>query len=289
MTPPVDVENVLFWVVRHGRTASNDLKIYRGWSNDDRAQLDDDGRAEVEEAARFILGQGAQVELILTDTLDRTMETAEILAGVFEGARIVPIRGLHPLNVGEWTGTPKSDHPPESLRGDFKPPGGESIDEFDKRQFKTFEPIFKLVDTVPRGSVVLAGHGSNVSFLHNRVFKEKPEIGYEGLVESGGVLAVAPSDVIPLTKLRGTQDEPAEGGGDGERESAESAEYMELEGAIKDADCRKVKVSGFWIMGEHTDGPDGVSSERGCCDRYFPQNADTEGFKCGVCEYLEEK
>lgn len=60
------------------------------------------------------------------------------------------------------------------------------------------------------------------------------------------------------------------------RESAESAEYMELSGALKDADCEKVEVDG------------GVSSDLGCCDRYQPESDDTKLFNCGNCEYVRE-
>jgi hypothetical protein len=58
------------------------------------------------------------------------------------------------------------------------------------------------------------------------------------------------------------------------RESAEEAEYMELKGALKDADCEKVEVDG------------GVSSKLGCCDRFEPRNSKVQQFRCGECEYL---
>lgn len=58
------------------------------------------------------------------------------------------------------------------------------------------------------------------------------------------------------------------------RESAQSAEYMELVGAVKDADCRKVDV------------PGGVSSELGCCDRFKPRDQGVQEFECGECRYL---
>jgi len=60
------------------------------------------------------------------------------------------------------------------------------------------------------------------------------------------------------------------------RESAESAEYMELNGALKDADCEKVEVDG------------GVSSDLGCCDRFQPEADDTKSFNCGNCEYRRD-
>ena len=56
------------------------------------------------------------------------------------------------------------------------------------------------------------------------------------------------------------------------RISAEKAEYMELDGAEKDADCEKVDVEG------------GVSSDLGCCDKFDPKKG-AQQFKCGECEY----
>jgi hypothetical protein len=61
------------------------------------------------------------------------------------------------------------------------------------------------------------------------------------------------------------------------RKSAKAAGYMELTGAVKDADCRKVKVSG------------GVSESLGCCNYYEPESKDTKEFRCGVCEYHTAK
>ena len=58
------------------------------------------------------------------------------------------------------------------------------------------------------------------------------------------------------------------------RESAKKAEYMELRGAVKDADCHKVRVKG------------GVSKQLGCCDRFYPEDDSVQEFRCGTCEYL---
>jgi hypothetical protein len=58
-----------------------------------------------------------------------------------------------------------------------------------------------------------------------------------------------------------------------DRKSAKSVDYMELQGAKKDAYCEHVKVKG------------GVSSARGCCNDFDPNKGATS-FKCGSCEYL---
>jgi hypothetical protein len=59
-----------------------------------------------------------------------------------------------------------------------------------------------------------------------------------------------------------------------ERISEVAAGYMELRGAKKDADCRKVAVNG------------GVSSELGCCNLFEADNEKVQEFECGQCEYV---
>jgi hypothetical protein len=59
----------------------------------------------------------------------------------------------------------------------------------------------------------------------------------------------------------------------GNRLSAAQAGYMELEGAKKDGDCRKVEVKG------------GISKELGCCNEFQPEEKTTKRFSCGTCEY----
>jgi hypothetical protein len=53
------------------------------------------------------------------------------------------------------------------------------------------------------------------------------------------------------------------------------AGYMELSGAKKDAQCKKVEVAG------------GVSRDLGCCNYFDPQNKQVSQFKCGTCEYVQ--
>ncbi|HLZ90213.1 MAG TPA: hypothetical protein VKQ28_00760 [Candidatus Acidoferrum sp.] len=61
------------------------------------------------------------------------------------------------------------------------------------------------------------------------------------------------------------------------RKDAESAGYMELEGARKDADCQKIRVAG------------GVSSDLGCCNLFEPKFNGVKKFSCGTCEYVKQK
>lgn len=67
----------------------------------------------------------------------------------------------------------------------------------------------------------------------------------------------------------GTFDQEHDGG----RVSAQSAGYMELDGADKDGNCDLVDV------------PGGVSGERGCCNLFEPE-AGAERFACASCEHF---
>jgi len=56
--------------------------------------------------------------------------------------------------------------------------------------------------------------------------------------------------------------------------SAASVDYMELPGAQKDADCRKIEVKG------------GVSGKLGCCNDFEWNKGTGKLFSCGTCEYV---
>lgn len=68
--------------------------------------------------------------------------------------------------------------------------------------------------------------------------------------------------------------EAMEGSLAGSRIPEKQAGYMELQGAQKDRDCKKVYVK------------NGVSSKLGCCDKFEPESKSVQQFRCGTCEYL---
>ena len=72
----------IFHLARHGRTAGNEKDIYRGWSNEKFAQLDDAGKDDARESGIFLKGLGIDAPIIITDNLDRTMESAQIIAKI---------------------------------------------------------------------------------------------------------------------------------------------------------------------------------------------------------------
>ncbi len=200
------LDDVLFFFLRHGETESNKKDIYRSWSNAPEAQLDASGRKASEEAGRYLRAIGVDLKLVVADSLDRVQETVELMARSFPDAQLQFVRALHPLDMGDWTGKSKNEHPVEPYLKDTSKriPGGETVDEFDQRQNKIFEGVFSLARSFPMGGLLVGGHGSNVAYLYNRVFHPgKSPVGYEGLVDPGGLIAATPRGLIPLTRVRG--------------------------------------------------------------------------------------
>ena len=197
----------IFYIVRHGATNGNTKQTYRAWSNAPDAQLNAQGRDDVREAGIFLKSLGLNFPLIISDDLDRTVESREILADILGIKHQETDKRLRPLNVGDFTGKSKIDHPLEPYLNDPSKviPGGESVQHFDARQTKFFHDISLLVEKI-KSPVLLVGHGSTVSFLHNHTGPPKEKIGYEGLMNPGGVAVFVKDGIIPLTKKR-------EGGG----------------------------------------------------------------------------
>lgn len=197
--------DVLFWIIRHGSTEANEEDIYRSWSNAKKAQLSDKGRQEMDDAATYLAAIKAPIQIVIADALDRTIESAERIGNRFGVSHYEFLRGLHPLNMGDFTLKPKKDHPVEEYMKDPDKsiPGGESRREFDQRQKNTFRAIMDLVAEVPPGSIAVIAHGSNVSYLHNEVFNPSAKsVTYEGLVNPGGVIKATHTELKALTNLR---------------------------------------------------------------------------------------
>jgi broad specificity phosphatase PhoE len=204
---------ILFTLARHGRTAGNDKNLYRGWSNEDFAQLDANGRNDAREAAYFILGTGMKFPLILADDLGRTQETAQILAEILGVKEIVTDKRLRPIDVGDFTGKNKDKNPlDEYMKNRSKKiPGGENLSEFDKRQTSVFADILELVTKIHQ-PVLVVGHGSNASYLYHKVNKGGKEVGYEGITKPGGASIFTKDGLAAIFKKREGAPQPYKDG-----------------------------------------------------------------------------
>jgi broad specificity phosphatase PhoE len=200
--------DIIFYSGRHGRTAANEKDIYRSWSNAPEAQLSDEGKKDAEGMGKFFKNNLIPIHIIITDDLDRTHQTAKIVADILGIAEVFTTPKLRPLNMGDWTLKSKQEYPIDEFLQDTskKIPGGESIDDFDDRQSDIFGRILKqIAKKTPNGFVLIVCHGSNNSFLNNRWYFPKDKamkVGYEGLVNPGGVVMATDSELCPLTNIR---------------------------------------------------------------------------------------
>lgn len=199
--------DVLFYGVRHGTTNGNDQNIYRSWSNDPKyAHLNDQGKDEARLAGMWFLNNRIHPDILIADNLDRVTQTAQIVADILGIKEIHSTPKLHPLNMGDYTLKSKAEYPVEPFLKDpsKKIPGGESVNGFNKRQTDFFDEMINAI--AQSGKLVcFFWHGSNVSYLHNHLFNRtgKERVGYEGLVNPGGIIMAADDGLYPLTQVRG--------------------------------------------------------------------------------------
>lgn len=200
--------DALFYIVRHGKTAGNEAGNYRGWSNEPEAQLSGEGRDGVRDSALFLVRAGLKFPMIISDDLGRAVSTREILSEILEIPVSLTDPRLRPLDVGDFTGKSKADFPLDEYLGNksLVIPGGESVNNFNKRQAEFFDDVTEIV-TKFKKPILLVGHGSTVSFLHNH-FNAGAKIGYEGLVYPSGVLMFTSKGVSPLTKKKEGAPDP---------------------------------------------------------------------------------
>lgn len=200
---------ILFTLTRHGRTVGNEKDVYRGLSNAAFAQLDENGRQDARDAAIYLKGLGMEFPVIVVDDLDRTQETARIIAEVLGIKEIITDKRLRPVDVGDYTGKSKALYPLTEYMNDPKKriPGGDTLNQFNKRQASVFgdivEAIAKLRQDTGRPVMFLViGHGSNASFLYHNVNKGGKEIGYEGMTEPGGIMTFTKDGLNPIFKKK---------------------------------------------------------------------------------------
>ena len=132
-----------FYFVRHGETIGNELGIVQGQTETDLSAL---GRNTAVRAAE----QLSKVPLgsIYASPLKRAMTTASIVR-MFNGAPVIPLRGLMERHWGGFQGRPKGLRPPIP-----SPRGVESIEEFESRVLTALRSI-----TGPSPVLVVAHSG----------------------------------------------------------------------------------------------------------------------------------
>jgi len=131
-------------LVRHGETAWNREKVFRGLHD---VPLNDNGRRQAQLVADALTS--VRIHVGYTSPLSRSVETARIVLGP-HGVEATLHEGLIDFDYGEWTGKSEvevakgwpQEHAAWVLRPDaVRIPGGNSLPEVSDRAFEAMEEI----------------------------------------------------------------------------------------------------------------------------------------------------
>jgi probable phosphoglycerate mutase len=152
-----DQDACTLYLVRHGDSRQDDVKRYIGQTD---PPLNARGRAQ----ARSMRQQLADIPFrrIYCSDLRRCRETARIIGGP-QGKSLRPRKALREIALGAWDGLPMAEirqrYPSEyEKRGreilDYRPPGGESFADLEKRVLPAVLEVLKR----EQGPILMVGH-----------------------------------------------------------------------------------------------------------------------------------
>lgn len=172
------------YVLRHGTTVANEEGLYRGWKP---YPLDDQGKQNANEAGEYLKGMG--IKRIITSSLERHQETAQIVSSILGNIPISVDEGFRTLNVGVFAGKPRDkygdelewyiDHPDEAI------PGGESLNDFVDRNHAAFLAV--AIANKASGPILIITSRSNIA--NELAALEETSLTEDGVAacEPGGV------------------------------------------------------------------------------------------------------
>lgn len=139
-------------MLRHGRTPLNAQGCLQGRID---TELDETGRGQAADAASRI----GPVDLVIASPLARARQTAEAL-----GQPVTVDERFVELNYGDWEGRPLAEVPAETWATwredlDFRPPGGETLNELGIRVRAGLEELAEQADG---RNVVVVSHVSPI-------------------------------------------------------------------------------------------------------------------------------
>lgn len=140
--------------VRHGATAANLVGLRCGGDLD--LPLTDAGRHQAQRVGRTLLQWRHPPTHIVTSDLQRTRETATLIAGVIGASHALPTLVVEPAFaerlLGDWNLTPTADTE-AAMRAGLVPPGGESNEAFHDRIVTALDRVHHLLT----GQVLVVG------------------------------------------------------------------------------------------------------------------------------------
>jgi alpha-ribazole phosphatase len=157
----------LLYALRHGE--DEDDEVIGGW---DDPSIDSKGVRDAKKAAEFLKGRG--INRIYTSDMDRTMETAEIVAEILGIDRIIQDFRLRTWDKGYLNGEPKTEENKQTL-GYYKDhphltiKDGESRVLFEDRCEEFLDFIFEEIEELAKEHIyivpLIVTHNSNIKEL----------------------------------------------------------------------------------------------------------------------------
>jgi isoleucyl-tRNA synthetase len=177
-----------FYILRHGEAQSNVDDILSASINDGKF-LTETGVRQIEEAAEKLKDE--KIELIISSDLDRTKQTAGIVAEKL-GIEIIYDERLRETNVGECEGRKMEGEVEEimarrRLGEDISFPGGECWSELGKRAKNFYED---MLVKYPGKKILIVSHGDLLASLNailtgDDFLEEIRKIHIEGYIQKG--------------------------------------------------------------------------------------------------------
>ena len=179
----------LVLLARHGQTAGNQAAVFRSRMD---FPLDEKGVQDAHELGAHVAAHYPQVKLIAASPMQRTMQTAGVVAQQ-TGASVEKDSRLLPWHAGLLTGT-KRNPKSEALRDYYvqhaeKPiPGGESIAQSENRMHGVLKAAIHHGQT--KGLVLLATHGLGIKAAETLVKGQRNPTGDAAMIEPGGLAGI---------------------------------------------------------------------------------------------------
>lgn len=138
-------------LIRHGETALNVARVVQPVDTPLSA------RGLTQAQALGVRLGALGVSAILSSDLPRALQTAQAIAAA-TGATIETTALLHERNFGDWRGQPYDGLGVDPLTMRAAPPGGESVDEFERRVALAFDLIVERRAGLA-GTLAVVTHG----------------------------------------------------------------------------------------------------------------------------------
>jgi probable phosphoglycerate mutase len=156
------------YIVRHGATELNKKHLFNSWIDE---PLNDEGREQARDLKNEV---PSDAKIIYTSKLKRAGETAEIINEKLN-VPIVADQRLNEVNIGNLAGKSFEDMEAENgpayskgkyqhLEYDYRPVGGESVDDVRRR---VHEVISEIRGGHKNGPILLVVHGGILRLLEH--------------------------------------------------------------------------------------------------------------------------